>query len=53
LFEALQPGTNLVWNANWQERLANGLQLQFQYEGRKSEGTKAIHTGRMQVNLLF
>ena len=53
LLDALMPGNNVTWNVTWQERLTNGLQLSFTYDGRKSEGGKAIHTGRMQLSALF
>jgi len=51
--DALLGGNNMTWSLSWQERLTNGLQLSFSYEGRKSEGSKAIHTGRMQLSALF
>ncbi|HEY8399963.1 MAG TPA: hypothetical protein VIK89_01805 [Cytophagaceae bacterium] len=53
MLEALQPGNNYTWNVIWQERLTNGLQLSFNYEGRKSKGTDMVHIGRMQVSALF
>lgn len=53
LQEALLNGNNITWNIQWQERLTNGLQLSFTYEGRSSEGTRTIHTGRMQLSALF
>ncbi len=53
LFEALQIGKNFTWTANWQEKLINGLQLSFNYEGRKTGENKVIHIGRMQVSALF
>jgi hypothetical protein len=53
LLEALKPGDNLTWNFNWQEKLANGLQLTFSYEGRKSKEVPTVHIGRMQVSALF
>ncbi len=53
LLQALQPGNNLLWSANWQLKIASGLQLQLNYSGRKSLNTQVIHTGRMQVNALF
>lgn len=53
LLQALQPGDNLLWSANWQLRIAAGLQLSLNYHGRKSPGMAVIHTGRMQVNALF
>lgn len=51
--EALLKGNNITWNIVWQERLTNGLQISFSYEGRKSESAKTIHTGRMQLSALF
>jgi hypothetical protein len=53
MFEALQVGDNFTWTAVWQEKLANGLQLSFHYEGRKTAGSPVIHIGRMQVSALF
>jgi hypothetical protein len=53
LLQALQPGDNLLWSANWQLKIASGLQLQFSYNGRSSPESATIHTGRMQVNALF
>jgi len=53
MLEALRIGTNITWQANWQERLQNGLQLTFSYEGRKSADTPLVHIGRAQVGLLF
>ena len=53
LLEALLPGNNYTWNLTWQEKLTNGLQFSFSYEGRKSESSKTIHIGRMQLSALF
>ena len=53
MLEALRPGDNYTWTINWQEKLTNGLQLTFSYEGRKSENVSAIHLGRMQLSALF
>ncbi len=53
LFDALQEGSNFTWTAVWQEKLANGLQLSFHYEGRKTGIGQVIHIGRMQVSALF
>lgn len=53
LLEALRPGTNFTWSAQWQQRLVNGLQLSLSYEGRKSEAQQPVHIGRMQVTALF
>jgi hypothetical protein len=53
MLEGLLPGRNLTWNINLQQKLAQGLQLLFTYEGRKSETIRVIHIGKMQANLLF
>jgi hypothetical protein len=53
LLEGLLPGRNLTWSLNLQQKLAQGLQILFTYEGRKSENSKTIHIGKMQANLLF
>jgi hypothetical protein len=53
LLEALRPGGNWTWTLNWQQKLANGLQLNLTYEGRKSENQRIIQLGRVQVAALF
>ncbi|MCG8309376.1 MAG: hypothetical protein MI975_18425 [Cytophagales bacterium] len=53
MLEALQPGQNYSWNMILQKKILTGLQLSLSYEGRKSEGSDAIHIGRMQVSALF
>ena len=53
LLQALQPGNNVLWSVNWQLKIASGLQLQLNYNGRKSPDSPMIHTGRMQINALF
>jgi len=53
MLEALRPGQNYTWNANWQQKLSNGLQITFVYEGRKSPTSNTVHIGRMQVSALF
>ncbi len=53
LLQALRPGNNLLWKFNIQQRLSNGLNLVFIYEGRKSDQQPIVHTGNMQVSALF
>ncbi len=53
LLQALQPGTNIIWSANWQLKIGAGLQLLLNYHGRNTPGGKSVHTGRMQVTALF
>lgn len=53
MLEGLRPGNNLTWMVNLQQKLSQGLQILFTYEGRKSLGINTIHLGRVQANLLF
>ncbi len=53
LLEGLQPGKNLTWSLGFQRTISNGIQLNFTYEGRKSNDVKAIHTGGVQVRAYF
>ncbi|NVO29852.1 hypothetical protein [Hymenobacter lapidiphilus] len=53
ILNALRPGTNFTWNLNLEQRLSNGLNITLAYDGRKPQGLSAIHTGRMQVAVLF
>ena len=53
LLEALNPGQNWRWELNWSQRLANGLQLRFSYNGRKPPSLPAIHVGSVQATALF
>lgn len=53
ILNALRPGNNLTWNLNAEQRLSNGLNLTLSYDGRKPNGLSPVHTGRMQVSVLF
>jgi hypothetical protein len=53
ILQGLRPGTNHVWNINWQQNLSSYLQLSLNYNGRKPPGISAIHTGTVQVRALF
>lgn len=53
LLDALRPGKNATWNLNLQRKLANGLRITMNYEGRTSQEQRVIHIGRMQVTALF
>lgn len=53
MLEGLQPGTNLTWLFNMQKRLTSFLDLNINYFGRKSESSKTIHTGSMQLRASF
>ena len=53
ILNALRPGSNFTWNLNVEQRLSNGLNVNLAYDGRKSNGLNVVHTGRMQVSVLF
>jgi hypothetical protein len=53
ILNALRPGNNMTWNLNVEQRLSNGLNVTVAYDGRKPNGLSAVHTGRMQVSVLF
>ena len=53
MLEGLATGNNITWNLLWQRNLANNLQLNLNYGGRKSDDLKTIHTGGMQVRAFF
>ncbi|MDF3077851.1 MAG: hypothetical protein K0S09_1740 [Sphingobacteriaceae bacterium] len=53
LLEGLQPGNNLVWDLGLQRSVANGIQMNVNYQGRKSPGVQTIHTGGVQVRAFF
>ena len=53
LLEGLQPGNNVTWNLLAQKRITRFLDLNLSYFGRKAEGSKAIHTGSVQLKAYF
>ncbi len=53
MLEGLQPGTNFTWLLNLQKRLTSYLDLNLNYFGRKSETSKTIHTGNIQLRASF
>lgn len=53
MLEGLQPGTNLTWLLGMQKRLTSFLDLNLNYSGRRSEDTKTIHTGNVQLRATF
>ncbi|HEY0029262.1 MAG TPA: hypothetical protein VGC65_00775 [Bacteroidia bacterium] len=53
MLDALKIGQNITWGLTYQRTLSNNLQLSVTYDGRKSEGTKIIHTGGLQVRAYF
>lgn len=53
MLEALRPGINYTWNVGYQKSVSKNLQISIQYTGRKSENTKTIHSGGMEVRAFF
>jgi len=53
MLDGLSDGGNTSWGIVWQRNLSNNLQLNLNYNGRKSEGLNTIHTGGMQLRAFF
>lgn len=53
MLQGFTVGENQVWNINYQQRVGTNLQIQINYDGRKSEGQDVIHIGRMEARYLF
>jgi hypothetical protein len=53
MLEGLLPGTNYTWGLGLQRTLSKTIQVSVNYEGRKPEGIKTIHTGTMQARAFF
>jgi len=53
MLEGLQPDRNYTWNLTFQKKITSYLDINFNYLGRKSETTKAIHTGTLQLRASF
>ena len=53
MLEGLQPGKNYTWSLLFQRKLFSFLNLNIDYLGRKSETSKTIHTGSVQLKAHF
>lgn len=53
MLEGLQPGNNFTWNVLFQKRITKYLDVNLSYFGRKSETSKTIHTGSVQLKAFF
>ena len=53
MLEALQPGANYQWYANWERRVGSGIEISLEYEGRKSGENDIIHTGRLSIRAIL
>ena len=53
MLEGLQPGKNSTWRLLLQKNLTEFLDVNINYQGRKSESSHAIHTGNVQLRAFF
>ncbi|WP_338377630.1 hypothetical protein [uncultured Flavobacterium sp.] len=53
LLEGLQVGKNQTWRLLLQKNLTSYLDINLNYQGRKSETSKTIHTGNVQLRAFF
>jgi len=53
MLEGLQPGKNFTWSLLAQKKLTKFLDLNLNYFGRKTETSKTIHTGTVQLKAYF
>ncbi len=53
MLEGLQPGNNFTWTLLAQKKLTKFLDLNLSYFGRKTESSKTIHTGNIQLKAYF
>jgi hypothetical protein len=53
MLEGLQPGYNYTWQVSWQRNVAEHVQLNIQYNGRKPQDLQTIHAGSVQVRAVF
>jgi hypothetical protein len=53
LLEGLQPGKNITWRLLLQKSLTQYLDININYQGRKTETSQTIHTGNIQLRAFF
>lgn len=53
MLEGLQIGSNFTWSVRYQQSFKNNLQANITYDARSSPGFKVVHTGGLQIQLLF
>ena len=53
MLEGLQPGKNMTWRILLQRNLTQFLDININYQGRKTETSKTIHTGNVQLRAYF
>ncbi|WP_456313605.1 hypothetical protein [Pseudomonas shirazensis] len=53
MLEGLQAGQNLVWKLLLQKNITQFLDVNLNYQGRKSETGNTVHTGNVQLRAYF
>jgi hypothetical protein len=53
MLEGLQPGKNITWRLLVQKNLTQYLDININYQGRKTETSNTIHTGNVQLRAFF
>ncbi|WP_067144883.1 hypothetical protein [Pseudotamlana agarivorans] len=53
ILEGLQPGKNFTWSLLAQRKLTKFLDLNLSYFGRKTETSRTIHSGSVQLKAYF
>ena len=53
MLEGLQPGKNSTWRRLAQKNLTQYLELNLNYQGRKSENSPVVHIGSVQLRAYF
>ncbi|WP_313791246.1 hypothetical protein [Lacinutrix neustonica] len=53
MLEGLQRGKNFTWSFLAQQKITKFLDLNLTYYGRKTETSKTIHTGNVQLKAYF
>lgn len=53
MLEGLQTGQNFTWRFLIQKNLTQFLDINVNYQGRKSESSQTIHTGNVQLRAYF
>ena len=53
MLEGLLPGKNYLWSLTFNKRLINNIELNLQYDGRKSGKSNTVHVGRAGLTALF
>ena len=53
MLQGLKDGKNFIWNTLFTKRLANNIDLNLSYEGRKTGTAPTVHIARAQVKATF